>query len=79
MQCHVAQRGGEVAFGKQRGSGMGDAGPLCVLSVSFLINLRRGGAPLRCRSLPPSDFDRFAALMNTLSQVFCGYLCVCGH
>lgn len=37
MQCHVAQRGGEVAFGKQQGSGMGDAGPLCVLSVSFLI------------------------------------------
>lgn len=53
MQCHVAQRGGEVAFGKQRGSGMGDTGPLCVLSVSFLINLRRGGAPLDADRSPP--------------------------
>lgn len=92
MQRRVAQRGGEMAFGKQQGRRRGDAEALCVLVVSFLINLGSGRArqsaagPGRARQIaatatPPAAIS-LASRINTLNPAELkdsGSVCVCGR
>lgn len=81
MQHRVAQRGGEMAFGKQQGRRPGDAEPLCVLVVSFLINLR-SGEPGRARQIAPSDstccYQPRLSYQHAAELKDSGRVCVCG-